>query len=250
MRRLNLENLHVGTAGWTIPKPYADRFADRGSHLERYTSQLRAVEINSSFYRAHRPATYERWAASVPDDFRFALKLPREITHDCRFHEADECLERFLHETDALGEKRGPILVQLPPSFEFEAALVESFLEGFRGHFAGELAFEPRHPTWFNSAADELLHRYRAARVAADPPVTNCGNEPGGWPGLVYYRWHGSPRVYYSAYSADDLDRLAKALSEPLAHGVPTWCIFDNTALGEATNNALALLTQLECRVA
>src|SRR6187455_1643415 len=105
--------IYVGVAGWPIPKPHAGLFPETGSHLQRYAARFNAVEINSSFYRPHRPATYARWAASVPPDFRFAVKVPREITHRRRLVEVDDLLERFPGEATHLGEKLGPLLVQL-----------------------------------------------------------------------------------------------------------------------------------------
>ena len=106
----------VGTAAWTIPAQHAHGFPPEGSHLERYSRRFPAVEINSSFYRPHRPSTYQRWASTVPAHFRFAVKVPKEITHLRRLANADEPLERFLAEAGALGEKLGPLLLQLPPS--------------------------------------------------------------------------------------------------------------------------------------
>jgi uncharacterized protein YecE (DUF72 family) len=73
--------VRIGTAAWSIPREHAAPFPVAGSHLERYAAVLNAVEINSSFYRPHRTATYERWAASVPEDFHFAVKIPKAITH-------------------------------------------------------------------------------------------------------------------------------------------------------------------------
>src|SRR5712671_2055336 len=77
-------NVHLGTAGWNIRREHAHRFSNEGTHLARYASLFNAVEINSCFYRPHRFTTYERWAASVPQDFRFSVKLPKVITHEAR----------------------------------------------------------------------------------------------------------------------------------------------------------------------
>src|SRR5690349_23923685 len=118
--------VRVGTAGWSIPARFADAFPGTGSHLERYARRFDAAEINSSFYRPHRPETYARWAASVPDGFRFAVKVPREVTHRRRLAGAADVLDRFLGEAGALGEKLGPLLVQLPPSLAFDAATAEA----------------------------------------------------------------------------------------------------------------------------
>ena len=84
---------HVGYAGWSIPRQYAEHFPEQGAHLERYAQRLTAVEINSSFYRPHRPATYARWAAVVPEAFKFAVKVPKEITHTRRLRDVAVPLE-------------------------------------------------------------------------------------------------------------------------------------------------------------
>ena len=230
--------LVIGTAGWSLPKASTDRFPREGSHLERYAGRFVGVEINSSFYRPHRPATYERWAACVPAHFRFAAKVPKTITHERRLADAAAMLDGFLGEAMALGEKLGPLLVQLPPSLALDAAIAERFFGDLRGRFAGEVACEPRHATWFSEEATALLGRHAIARVAADPPLHPGGGEPGGWPGLVYRRLHGSPRVYYSAYEPAFLKRLAATLACE-ADRAPSWCIFDNTAHGHATADAL-----------
>ncbi|MDP9105863.1 MAG: DUF72 domain-containing protein [Candidatus Eremiobacteraeota bacterium] len=231
-------DVRLGTAGWAVPRDVRERFAAGGSRLERYARRFRCVEINSSFYRPHRPSTYARWAASVPDDFRFALKVPKEITHTRRFVGVDEPLDRFLAESAELGEKRGVLLAQLPPSFAYDAALADAFFATFRARYDGLLACEPRHPTWFTDDAEDALVRARVARVAADPAVVPAAAVPGGWDGFVYYRLHGAPRTYYSAYEDAALHAVAERLS---AATVPAWCIFDNTALDAATANALDL---------
>ena len=98
--------LRIGTAGWSIPKQHAAAFPGTGVHIERYARQLHAVEINSSFYRPHKPATYARWAASVPPEFRFAVKLPREITHERRLADVTAPLERLLGDQRAVEDYR------------------------------------------------------------------------------------------------------------------------------------------------
>jgi uncharacterized protein YecE (DUF72 family) len=235
-------NVRVGTAGWAIPRDVRERFAGDGPRLERYARRLSCVEINSSFYRPHRPSTYARWAASVPEDFRFALKVPKEITHTRRFVDAVEPLERFLAESAELRAKRGVLLVQLPPSFAFDAALAGAFFTTLRARYDGLLACEPRHPTWFADDAEDALRRAHVARVAADPAVVPAAALPGGWSGFVYHRLHGAPRTYYSAYDDAALHAVAERLR---AATVPAWCIFDNTALDAATANALDLIDLL-----
>ncbi|HEY1952911.1 MAG TPA: DUF72 domain-containing protein [Gemmatimonadaceae bacterium] len=238
-------NIHLGCAGWNIRREHTDRFAAAGTHLQRYAGGFNAVEINSCFYRPHRRATYERWAASVPEGFRFSVKLPKAITHAARLLGITDDLTRFLDETSGLGEKRGPILVQLPPSFACDPALAESFFGELRARFEGDVAFEPRHESWFSGEVDAFLKAARIARVAADPARVPIAAAPGGWENLVYNRLHGSPRVYYSAYPPEYLEGVAGQLADHAYRGARVWCIFDNTALGAATSDALAVQSHL-----
>ncbi|HET7460764.1 MAG TPA: DUF72 domain-containing protein [Longimicrobium sp.] len=237
--------LCVGTAGWTLPRDVQPRFPAEGSHLQRYAAVLPAAEINTTFYRSHRAATWARWAASVPDGFRFSAKLPRAITHTARLVDAGAALDAFLAEVGLLGPKLGCVLVQLPPSLAFDAAVAGAFFDALRERHDGPAACEPRHATWFTPEAGALLAAASVARVAADPVRAPGADEPGGWPGLAYFRLHGSPRMYYSAYEPAYLDALAGRIAALRGRGVPVWCIFDNTTLGAATANALELLARL-----
>jgi uncharacterized protein YecE (DUF72 family) len=231
----------VGCAGWSLPKEHSGRFPAEGTHLERYATRFPAVEINSSFYRPHRPATYARWAASVPEDFAFSVKVPKVATHERRLENVDDVLDGFLAEATQLGDRLGPLLVQLPPSLSFSADIADGFFASLRDRFDGAVALEPRHASWFEPVADRLVTKYRIARVAADPAVVPAAAGPGGWDGLVYYRLHGSPKVYYSAYADEYLTSLANTLMCS-ARTAEVWCIFDNTAEGAATVNALEVL--------
>ena len=227
----------TGTAGWVIPKVSVEAFDTGGSHLERYARVFNGVEINSTFHRSHREQTFARWATSVPAAFRFSLKCPKTITHAARLSGCHDLVERFLSETSALGEKRGPLLLQLPPSFEYSESVVVPFLVDLRRMYEGELACEPRHATWFTRNVDVRLSSLRVARVAADPVLAEGAGSPGGWSGLAYYRWHGWPQIYYSSYEPARLAEFADAIGAEAAPA--TWCIFDNTAFGSAIGNAL-----------
>ena len=105
-----------------MPSSYLDQVPPGGSHLERYARRLNAVEINSSFYRPHRRTTYQRWAQCVPDDFRFAVKMPKAITHEAGLADCGALLDRFVDEVTGLGEKLAVLLVQLPPKSAFRSA--------------------------------------------------------------------------------------------------------------------------------
>jgi uncharacterized protein YecE (DUF72 family) len=235
----------VGCAGWAIPKAHKSEFPADGSHLQRYAARFPAVEVNSSFYQPHRPATWSRWAESVPDDFRFSAKVPKAITHKQRLSGAAVLLDTFLSEVTCLGPKLGCLLVQLPPSLVYDATTVESFFEDFRSRFDGAVVVEPRHASWFTPDVAARLSALRIGQVAADPAVVPEAAEPAGWPDIVYVRLHGSPEIYYSNYDEAYLERLAARMRDYATRARDVWCIFDNTARFAATPNALSLLDRL-----
>lgn len=235
--------IRVGTAGWAAPQAVRDRFPEANSGLSRYAARFDCAEINTTFYRSHRPSTYAGWVAQTPERFRFAVKAPKTITHERRLAHCEDLLDAFLAEARLLGDKLGPLLVQLPPSAAFDAGVADGFFRAVRERHEGPAACEPRHPTWFEPAAEALLTAHRIARVAADPARVPEAAEPGGWPGLAYWRLHGSPRMYWSSYDAAYLAALAVRLrSSPAAE---TWCVFDNTTSGAAAANALDLVDML-----
>lgn len=236
----------VGCAGWSLPRAEQPRFPAEGSHLERYAARFPAVEINTSFYRPHRPATYARWGESVPPSFCFSVKVPKTLTHTLRLRDPGELLDTFLDEASALGPRLGCLLVQLPPSLDLDRGAAEAFFAALRERTSVPAACEPRHASWFTGEADALLAEHEVARVAADPARVPRAGEPGGWRGMTYYRLHGSPRIYYSAYDDAYLEGVAERIREDRVAGRRVWCIFDNTALGAATANALELLARLE----
>ena len=134
--------------------------------------------------------------------------------------------------------------MQLPPSLSFDASVVTSFLDVVRKVYNGPMVCEPRHATWFSSAVASLLDRYRISRVAADPPPVPEATVPAGWPRLVYFRLHGSPRKYWSRYDEHSIATLA-ATVRSAATAEAVWCMFDNTASGAAIENAWELRERL-----
>ena len=211
-----------------------------GTHLQRYARVFRCAEINTTFYRPHEEATHLRWARSTGASFRFAVKVPRLITHELRLQGAAAVLDRFLAETSALKSKRGPLLVQLPPSLAFDARIAACFFALLRRRSSDFIVCEPRHASWFSPEAEALLQQFEVGRVAADPTTIAEADRPGGWPGIVYYRLHGSPRKYWSAYQYGFLEAIADAIRRVPA-STSAWCIFDNTAGGAALENAWQL---------
>jgi len=236
---------YIGCAGWAIPSAHSALFRDGDSVLARYASRFNAVEINSCFYRSHQRKTYQRWAGAVPAEFRFSVKLPKLITHEQRLQRSGAALDRFVDEVGGLGANLGGALVQLPPSLEFDARVADTFFAMLRRRFPWPVACEARHASWFTVTSEAVLTRYRIARVSADPVLHRTAavaRDNGEW---CYWRWHGSPRVYYSDYSERALKTLVADVFAAMAAGASPWIIFDNTAHGHATANAARLQTLL-----
>lgn len=237
----------VGCAGWNIPGAMQGHFPQCGSHLERYARVFPAVEINTSFYRPHRPATYARWRDSVPEAFRFAAKVPKAITHELRLQHAQEPLKKFIDEISHLGCKLGCLLVQLPPHLHYDRAIARQFFDTLRGLTPAALVCEARHATWFGADAAVMLAQWQVGQVIADPPVAPLPDVAHNAK-TVYIRLHGSPVMYYSAYPDAYLDGLAGRINAYARSGQQVWCVFDNTASGAAVPNALSLLERLGLR--
>ncbi|MES2415597.1 MAG: DUF72 domain-containing protein [Pseudomonadota bacterium] len=237
--------INVGTAGWGLPRATWPHFLSGSSHLERYSSRFNAVEINSSFYRPHRRATYEKWAASVPTGFCFSVKLPKAFTHELRLDvsgsEAKGALQSFFEQVSGLKEKFCCLLIQLPPSLPYSPAKAMQFFKLLRDQYQGVVAVEPRNFSWFGNEAEVLFRQEELSRVLADPVLFDAGRWPGGDPRAVYLRLHGSPRIYYSAYGRTLIQSLATRMRMASHTASTVWCVFDNTASGAATADALYL---------
>lgn len=239
--------LFIGCAGWSVPSALQQCFPAEGSHLERYATVLPAVEINTSFYRPHRPATYARWRDNVPASFRFAVKIPKAITHERRLQEIDETLAVFINEVNHLGDKLGCLLVQLPPSLRYDRGIAQQFFTRMRNLSRVSVACEARHATWFSREACDMLREFDITQVRADPEVAPLPASSAHGD-LIYLRLHGSPRMYHSSYDEAFLDRLAEEIRDCLRSGKKVWCVFDNTASGAAQPNALSLLGRFNPR--
>jgi uncharacterized protein YecE (DUF72 family) len=208
--------------------------------LERYSQLFSATEINSSFHRPHRPATWERWRDCVPAGFRFSVKLPKTISHERKLIDCGALLDDFLQQAEILRDKLAVLLLQLPPKLGFEPAVVGPFLTELSSRAHAHIAVEPRHLSWFEDNPGDLLATLGIARVAADPAICPAAAVPGGARHLQYWRLHGSPVKYRSSYG-DRVASYADALNAAANEGAETWCIFDNTASSAAIMDALAL---------
>jgi uncharacterized protein YecE (DUF72 family) len=246
MQNNSSSSLFIGCAGWSVPSTVGEHFPSDGSHLQRYAQVMNAVEINTSFYRPHRPVTYARWRDSVPEAFRFSAKVPKHITHELRLKEFGEPLTRFIGEVRHLGHKLDCLLVQLPPRLAYDPAAARRFFVALREMIDVEVVCEPRHASWFTPAAADMLRERNVSYVIADPQVSPVAIDSlAGHMPVVYLRLHGSPEMYYSSYANAYLDALAARIKAYLQDGSKVWCVFDNTANGAAVPNALSLLQAL-----
>jgi uncharacterized protein YecE (DUF72 family) len=237
--------LRVGCAGWGLSSANKHLFPSMASHLESYAAVLPCVEINTSFYRLHRSDTYARWRDSVPDTFRFSVKLPRTITHFKRLQDCESDLAEFLNSVRSLENKWACLLVQFPPSFHFPQVHAQKFFTLLREQVSADIVCEPRHQSWFQDEVLEWMADTGISYVEADPPVVSSGNAAEAHQRMQYIRLHGSPIVYHSRYSEAYLNELARRLITDSESGRRSWCIFDNTASGAAIENALFLLSKL-----
>jgi uncharacterized protein YecE (DUF72 family) len=235
--------IRVGLAGWSNPPAKRLERHIAQTHLAYYAAHFACVEINSSFYRPHQSATYARWRDDTPDTFRFSVKMPRSVTHDSHLKRCATEVTRFYDEIAALQPKLAAVLVQLPPTLEFNGRSVRAFFNSVPRLRGTKVVCEPRHPSWFTSAAEGALSNAGVSRVAADP-VRGPGAElPGGVRRFAYFRWHGAPRLYYSKYTQAQLATFAAMVRK--AKATETWCVFDNTALYAAWDDALQFMALL-----
>jgi uncharacterized protein YecE (DUF72 family) len=236
-----MSELRVGTSGWQY-KHWRGRFYPNdlptGKWLEYYTHYFDTVELNNSFYRQPERTTFERWRRSVPDDFVYAVKLNRFITHLKRLNVDRQSIERSYGTMAALGPKLAVVLVQLPPRMKFDEERVARFLKMVaprrRRH-----ALEPRDASWFTDEALSFLRERKVALVIGETPH---------WPthlavtaDFVYLRFHGPGRRYASNYDDEALRRWAERIKGWRAERRDVFAYFNNDELGYAPKNALRL---------
>jgi uncharacterized protein YecE (DUF72 family) len=236
----------VGLAGWSNPPAKRlERDPDQ-THLSYYAAHFSCVEINSSFYRAHQSVTYARWRDETPVPFRFSVKMPRSVTHESHLKRCATEVARFYEDISALQPKLAAVLVQLPPSLEFNGRTVRAFFNSVPRLRGTKVVCEPRHPSWFTSAPERALQDAGVSRVAADPARCPGAEVPGAARRFAYFRWHGAPHLYYSKYSEARLTAFAATVRTTKASEI--WCVFDNTARHAAWDDALKFAAALRSR--
>jgi len=233
----------IGTSGWHYAHwqgPFYPEGVPTSGWLAHYIQYFPTVEINNSFYRQPKTSAWQLWRRSVPDGFRFAVKVNRFITHIKRLKEPEEPVRRFLDGARLLEDRLGPLLYQLPPNFHRTAeneARLEAFLEVLPPGL--EHVFEFRHQSWFQDDVFRLLRRHNVGFCAFDMPDMECPLLATA--SFAYMRFHGSEALYASNYTPDMLEGWAERLRQ-LAEGLSdVYIYFNNDAFAYAVYNARTL---------
>jgi uncharacterized protein YecE (DUF72 family) len=238
--------VHIAIAGWSNPPARRAERQAMQSHLSYYASQFSSVEINSSFYRPHQAVTYTRWRDETPARFRFSVKMPRSITHESGLKHCATEVASFYQQIAHLQPKLSVVLVQLPPSLEFDGRTMRAFFKKLPVLDGVRVVCEPRHASWFSVGAHRALHDGRVSRVGADPARNAGAQLPAVAENLAYFRWHGAPQLYYSSYSDDRLAGFAQNVAS--SNAAQCWCVFDNTARHAAWGDAMRFKCMLHAR--
>ena len=232
----------IGTSGWSydhwdgVLYPHGLPPRDR---LARYVDVFDTVEVNATFYRWPPPAAFASWRRRLPEGFEFTVKAPRGLTHARRLFGPEEWIDRMATGLHQLAGRRGPLLVQLPPTMERDDDRLDWFLARVPGWMRPAVEF--RHPSWADDAVFTLLERHRTAYCvmsgAGLPCVLRATSD------LVYIRLHGPDRgsLYAGSYSNDDLAWWADRVREWEAQGRSVYAYFNNDGGGNAVRDALAL---------
>ena len=240
--RIGISNGYLPGNKLTFPPPYQLK-----SRLHYYSTLFNTVEVNSCFYKTPLRSTYEKWARDVPEDFRFTLKLSKEITHSKELSGDLACMNSFLDAATGIGNKKGCLLIQFPGKISIEHYnQVEQILSQLRLHDPSpewRTAIEFRNESWYITETTELLNEYRATMVLHDfskaKNSTMAGNA-----NFVYMRFHGPRGNYRDSYSQHALDDMAERIREFQLSGKDVFVYFNNT-IGSAFENARYLQSKV-----
>jgi uncharacterized protein YecE (DUF72 family) len=240
-------SIEVGTSGWQYDHWRGDFYSEKlpkSRWFEHYASIFSTVELNNSFYRQPKSATWERWQDQAPAQFCYAIKANRFITHIKRFRDGEDPIERFLDGAERLKSHLGPVLFQAPPNFEKtdeNLGRLDEFFSLMPRRVRSVLEF--RHPSWYDDETYELLRRRQVSFCIHDmtkleTPVVTTGP-------IAYLRFHGSGARYGGNYSDEMLGDWAKRIRSLSHHVEGVWCYFNNDIGGHAPRNALTLREML-----
>jgi uncharacterized protein YecE (DUF72 family) len=234
------QRIHIGTSGWHYEHwrgPFYPAAMPPRNFLGFYAKHFETAEINSTFYGLPDRDVLTTWTELVPSDFVFAVKGSRYITHMKKLKEPERTTGKFLERIEALGDKKGPILFQLPPKWGLDIGRLRSFLDALPKD--ERYAFEFRDPDWFGNETEELLAKKGAAFCIYDFDERQSPDSVTA--DFVYIRLHGPDGAYQGNYSEDSLSRWAKRISSWEKEGKEVFCYFDNDENGYAAQNASTL---------
>ena len=236
---------YVGTSGWSY-EHWRERFYPRelakSRWLEFYSSSFSTVELNASFYHLPTEKAFANWRSATHDDFVFAVKVSRYITHIKKLRDCDEPIQNFLSRARLLEGKLGPLLYQLPPGLHRNDELLEAFIKLLPQELSH--VFEFRHDSWHTQEVLRLLRRYNAGFCIYDMPDYTTPVETTA--DFAYIRFHGSKHMYGGCYSDEELDVWAQKLSSVAQAVDKVYVYFNNDIDGFAVTNAEALLRKLQ----
>lgn len=244
MRHKKTPEPRIGTSGWHYKHWIGSYYPEKTSAakmLGHYVRDFDTVEVNNSFYKLPLAETIRKWRDAVPEDFVFAVKASRYITHNLKLKDPQNALDKFLPVVEILGEKLGPVLFQLPPKWKVNVERLEEFLALMpRSH---RYAFELREPSWMCAPVYRLLRKHNAALCIFEiagyhTPLELTAN----W---TYVRLHGPGGKYQGSYPAQTLAKWAHQLRVWQREGIASYVYFDNDEAGYAAKNALELKQQI-----
>jgi uncharacterized protein YecE (DUF72 family) len=236
---------YVGCSGWyyehwrglyypeELPKP---------KWLPFYARQFTTVELNNSFYHLPSEKAFTAWQESTPEDFIFAVKVSRFITHIKRLRNSSSAVENFLSRADFLGEKLGPLLYQLPPSMKRNDELLQNFLSSLSPKYQHVIEF--RHESWIDDAVFDILRGHNAGLCVFDMPGFGCPLVTTS--DFAYVRFHGSESLYSSRYSDQELSQWAQRIAGLGKKVKASYIYFNNDAEAFAVENAITLRNFLQ----
>jgi uncharacterized protein YecE (DUF72 family) len=240
-----MARLFVGTSGWNY-YGWREVFYPEGLQprqwLAHYARHFNSVELNYSFYHLPRRTTYENWLKQMPAGFELAVKVWRAITQ-AHLNDVDERWRTFVEPALALGEKLGPFLLQLPPSFAAtpeRLGRLEHFLKLAARTPSARIAVEFRHSSCLAHEVLDLLRRHDAALVIAHSS-RYPSPQPAATAQFVYFRFHGPRELFASSYSDAELGRWSAAVRAFLKEGRDVYAYFNNDVGGYALGNARTL---------
>ena len=232
---------YIGTSGWNYKHwggPFYPADLPQKKWLEYYSESFNTVEINNSFYRLPEETTFEKWRDTVSENFIFAVKASRYITHMKKLKEPVKSLENFMKNLQGLREKTGPILFQLPGTWPLNLERLQSFLTALPSGY--RYTFEFRHASWFSDDIYQALSRHKVALCfynlrGKNTPMPITAD-------FIYVRMHGpGEKAYQGHYGAETLLSLAKDITAWTKERMDVYCYFNNDEKGYAVRDAMQL---------